>query len=124
MLNNDLYQVGSLAYDDGEITASLSLNGDHPIYQGHFPGQPVTPGACLLDMLKEVLEQYVQHPLRLKSARQIKFVQPIVPEQQVITLKASVRNENSEIVVAATIFSGDEMAFKFDGSFVPREAVI
>lgn len=121
MLRNELYIVKALDYDNGEITASLSLNADHPIYQGHFPGQPVTPGACLLDILKELLEDCVQHPLRLAAARQIKFVQPVLPDSgQVVTVKANTRTDPSEIVVAATIFSGDLLCFKFDGSFVRR----
>ena len=30
---------------------SLELNPEHPVYEGHFPGNPVVPGVCQVQMI-------------------------------------------------------------------------
>ena len=31
----------------------LRLNPDHPIYHAHFPGNPITPGVCIVQIVGE-----------------------------------------------------------------------
>ena len=53
---------------------------DHPCLPGHFPGRPVVPGVVVLDHVLAAIE--AQHgalgPLRMP---QVKFLQPLLPEQ-------------------------------------------
>jgi 3-hydroxymyristoyl/3-hydroxydecanoyl-(acyl carrier protein) dehydratase len=37
------------------VQATIRLNPDHAIFAGHFPGQPVVPGVCMLQIIKELL---------------------------------------------------------------------
>ena len=37
----------------GQSGFNVILNPDHLIYKAHFPGQPVTPGVCILQMIQE-----------------------------------------------------------------------
>lgn len=39
--------------EDGKREIEIELNPGHALYQGHFPGQPVVPGVCTLQMIKE-----------------------------------------------------------------------
>jgi 3-hydroxyacyl-[acyl-carrier-protein] dehydratase len=66
-------------------TLSLSIAPDHPTFAGHFPGQPLLPGVCLL---AEVLEAALGHPelaqqlgaaLRISA---VKFLAPVRPGAQ------------------------------------------
>ena len=34
-----------------DVTASRCLLSGHPVFAGHFPAQPIVPGALLLDMV-------------------------------------------------------------------------
>ena len=48
-----------------EITADagvfrVALNADCEVYQGHFPGEPVCPGVCNIQMIKECTEMLLQ----------------------------------------------------------------
>ncbi len=48
-----------------EITADagvfrVALNADCEVYQGHFPGEPVCPGVCNIQMIKECAEMLLQ----------------------------------------------------------------
>ncbi|CAO3402915.1 hypothetical protein [Azospirillum palustre] len=52
---------------------------DHPTAAGHFPGNPIIPGAVLLDTALTAIaaaEGAVPGPLRLRSA---KFLHPVRP---------------------------------------------
>ena len=43
----------------------LRLNPEHFIYQAHFPGEPVTPGVCILQIGKELLAELLQESLEI-----------------------------------------------------------
>jgi 3-hydroxyacyl-[acyl-carrier-protein] dehydratase len=62
---------------------------DHPCLPGHFPGQPVVPGVVVLDRVFAAIEaaleadaqtQNVTPPSRMRLP-QVKFVQPLLPQQ-------------------------------------------
>ena len=119
MLENSLYHLKSLDDADGIIKAVIDINGDSKIFAGHFPCQPVLPGACMLQMLKEVLQKVSGSKLRLKRADQIKFLSPVDPRlgtRLVLTLSRSLSED--DIVVTASITTGITTCFKFKGIFV------
>ena len=76
MLRGILYET--IASD--AAGATLRLLPDSPVYQGHFPGYPITPGVCLVQMALELLSEREGRPLRLMASKQVKFTSPIIPE--------------------------------------------
>ena len=38
----------------------VALNADCEVYQGHFPGEPISPGVCNIQMIKECAELLLQ----------------------------------------------------------------
>ncbi|HEV2479319.1 MAG TPA: hypothetical protein VGS79_06635 [Puia sp.] len=84
MLLNDLYSIEKWSASDttaGEVRAVLVLNATHPIFAAHFPGQPVVPGACQLQMVEELLSHFLDAEFRLVNAGQLKFLTPIDPRR-------------------------------------------
>ena len=55
-LKNKLYTITDMEHEGGTARFSLNLNAAHEIYEAHFPGEPVTPGVCLVQMAGELLE--------------------------------------------------------------------
>lgn len=62
--------------------ALLSIPESHPALPGHFPGRPIVPGVVLLDQVIASAEQWLQHPVRVASIRQVKFLAPLLPAQE------------------------------------------
>jgi 3-hydroxyacyl-[acyl-carrier-protein] dehydratase len=69
--------------DSGPFTvqATLDINPAHRIFEGHFPGQPIVPGVCMMQMVKEVLETAIGKETRLVSAVSAKFLYMIDPRE-------------------------------------------
>lgn len=66
----------------GNNEYDVSFNAGHAIYRGHFPGNPVTPGACLMDIAAALLEQSIGAKVRITSFNMIKFLAPVMPDTQ------------------------------------------
>lgn len=58
----------------------VKLNQAHEVYQGHFPGKPVAPGAALTQMVLDEVALRTADRL-VTELRQIKFLTVIDPTQ-------------------------------------------
>lgn len=57
----------------------VTLNPAHAIYEGHFPGFPVTPGVCLLHIIKDCASQIRNTRLRYGQISSCKFLSVVNP---------------------------------------------
>ena len=57
----------------------VSLQEKSLIFQAHFPGEPITPGVCIIQIAKELLEDYVQKCYTIKTIKNVKFLNVISP---------------------------------------------
>jgi 3-hydroxyacyl-[acyl-carrier-protein] dehydratase len=81
MLLQDFYTLRALEQiDDQKYIACITLNKDHDIFKGHFPNHPVTPGVCMIQIIKELTESIVEKPLFMHKASNVKFMALINPE--------------------------------------------
>jgi 3-hydroxyacyl-[acyl-carrier-protein] dehydratase len=119
-VTNDLFSIDKISREDASVSVMLGINAESEIFKGHFPGHPVVPGACMLQIVKEVLEAVLNHPIRQKKADQLKFMIMIDPTKtSIVTLDMTYKNaEDGSIVVSAKLSNPDALYFKFQGSFV------
>lgn len=80
-LNGDLFRIESRmeGLPEGQSGFNIVLNPDHVIYKAHFPGQPVTPGVCILQMLQELLSVQCDKQLYIRKIKNAKFTSMISP---------------------------------------------
>ena len=78
---DNLLITQSITDTENGFTAVLRCNPEHLIYQAHFPGNPITPGACLLQTAGELLQQKLGRPLFLKASKNIKYLNVLVPAE-------------------------------------------
>ena len=78
---DNIFIIKSIEETENGFKARLECNPKHPVYQSHFPGHPITPGACLLQMAGEILAQKLGKPLFLKQSKNIKYLSVLVPDE-------------------------------------------
>jgi 3-hydroxyacyl-[acyl-carrier-protein] dehydratase len=115
MLKNDFYTVEGLSTTDDSMSCTVRFNPAHEIFKGHFPGQPVVPGVCMIQMVKEMLGEHLGKPMFLRSTGQVKFLQLITPNISPV-LNLSWKQEGHSYIVTAS-FKGDTDLFKLMGTF-------
>ena len=80
MLRDDLYEIKEIRImNEFEFCYEIHLNKDTDIYRGHFPSRPITPGACLLEIARELLETYEKQSLDIRQIKSMKFLNIIEP---------------------------------------------
>ena len=121
--NDALFKISKLEHSEGTVIATLDINKDCEIFKGHFPGHPVVPGACMLQIVKEVLEEALDASLRLKKADHLKFISMIDPGNTLaVALDMAYKIlEDGDISVVAKLMNGEVVCFKFQGRFVTYE---
>jgi 3-hydroxyacyl-[acyl-carrier-protein] dehydratase len=79
MLKDDLYIIKNISGTGSWFEAVIELNEQHKIFEGHFPEQPVLPGACMLQMTRELLETFLEKTFQLVKADDIRFSAMVDP---------------------------------------------
>jgi 3-hydroxyacyl-[acyl-carrier-protein] dehydratase len=118
MLQDNFFTIDHLETEGFEVKAELLINAGHKIFEGHFPGQPVVPGVCMMQMIKEIMEQVTGRKTDLIKASEMKFLAIIDPRQNNI-IQASLKYtiEENGMTVVATLFKNELIHFRFKGQF-------
>lgn len=77
MLKDYLYTLQLIS----ATSARVRLLPESPIYEAHFKGMPVTPGACLIQMACELVGASLGRTLDVEEASDIRFVHPVLPSE-------------------------------------------
>jgi 3-hydroxyacyl-[acyl-carrier-protein] dehydratase len=119
MLRNDFYFIENENAAEGLLRAEIRFDAGHNIFEGHFPGQPVVPGVCMMQLVKESLEWHLQTTLNLVNAPGVKFLMVIDPRNTpVVALQLKYKkNDTGSIIADAQLHSADTVYFKMKGEF-------
>lgn len=120
MLTGKLFNILKVVKaDESEYCISFNCNPDHKIFEGHFPGEPILPGVCMVQFVRESLENMINKKLKLKSSKTVKFVNIIDPrkhEELVLEIKANY-SESGFIEAKAAIKNENTQFFQMRGSW-------
>lgn len=118
MLIEGLYKVTSTENTASGILARVQLDKDHEIFKGHFPGNPVMPGVCMIQIIKELTEEATGKDLFLSVATNIKFMAIINPEiNPDLQLAIDITEENGEVKVKNITSFDETVALKLNATF-------
>lgn len=118
MLIEGLYKIISTENAENGISAMIHLNKDHAIFRGHFPGNPVMPGVCMIQIIKELTEQTTGKNLFLSVSSNIKFMAIINPEVNPdLKLVLEIAQINGDVKVKNVTSFDDTVALKLNATF-------
>lgn len=100
---------------------TIKLVPGHPVYLGHFPGNPVVPGVCQVQIIKELTSLILKTDLVIHKSENIKFLSMIIPSVSTL-LKVNLDIKEKEAgfwQVNSVILSEDQIFLKFKGVLRP-----
>ena len=63
--------------ETGEELCALDFDPGFPGFDGHFPGNPIVPGVCLIAAARIFAEEVLGLPLEVTEIRQCRFRRPV-----------------------------------------------
>jgi 3-hydroxyacyl-[acyl-carrier-protein] dehydratase len=120
MLLKDFYKVISLEKNDSQkYLAIIFVNEKHEVFRGHFPGNPIMPGVCMMQIIKELTEQITEQTLVLQTLTNVKFMALINPEvTPELRLELDIAFTDSDLIkVKNTTFFNETVALKLSSVY-------
>jgi 3-hydroxyacyl-[acyl-carrier-protein] dehydratase len=118
MLRDNFYTISNTNLGDGSMTFGVKLNPEHYIFKAHFPGNPITPGVCLIQIALELFESTFDRKFRLVEAKNIKYLKVINPvENQEIFYNVKYTYVSDLIEADISIASGDTLFTKITATY-------
>jgi 3-hydroxyacyl-[acyl-carrier-protein] dehydratase len=114
MILTDFYKIDHTTQDNSGTIFHIKLNPDHDIYKSHFPGQPVLPGVCMLQIIKECAEQLINNKLKYKQivlCKFLRFVDPVRCNEITLTVSLNEKEDGTFLLIANGI-NGDSHFIK------------
>ncbi len=113
ILLNDFYTILQTIPTPGVVKARIAINKNHRIFEGHFPGLPVVPGVCMLQIVREIMEVNGGKELKISQADNMKFLSVINPEHNnEVDLVVNYTVDEDKFFINATLFAGTVTFFK------------
>ena len=89
ILRGELYKITGSNVETDNAAYEITLNRESFIYQAHFPGMPITPGVCIIEIATELLSDAVGKTLELQCVKNAKFLVPLIPDGKEVKVKIS-----------------------------------
>lgn len=84
MLISDHYTILSQEGTAADGLVRVQLNPECPVYQGHFPEMPVSPGVCNIQMVLECANLLAGRALHITYLQQSRMTRLITPDGQTL----------------------------------------
>jgi 3-hydroxyacyl-[acyl-carrier-protein] dehydratase len=120
VLQDNLFSIMSQAQKDGQPAFQVRIHKEWPIYKAHFPGHPITPGVCIVQMIQELLQVHLGRKVSLRKAKTVKYTAIISPDE-VSELSVSFpkieQQEDGSLKVQAQVAGGETIYTKLSATF-------
>jgi 3-hydroxyacyl-[acyl-carrier-protein] dehydratase len=114
VLLNNLYKIESFTGSENQILCSVKLDAEHEIFRGHFPGQPVLPGVCMMEMITELAGRFLNKSFRISESSMVKFLNMIDPgKNPIIQLEINYVDAERKLTSNGRIFFESLVFMKF-----------
>ena len=115
------YSILSQQTEEGHPVFHVRIHPEWPIYAAHFPGNPITPGVCIVQMVQELLQTLLNRKLSLRKAKNVKYFAVISPEavkELTVTFVKTEQQPDASLKVQAQVANGDTLCTKLSATFM------
>ena len=120
MVLKDFYKILSEEkISDSKYSITILVNEKHEVFKGHFPGNPIMPGVCMIQIIKELTEKITQNTLMIQTLTNVKFMALINPEvTPELRLELDITITEDDLVkVKNTTYFNDTTALKLSNVY-------
>lgn len=120
MLLKDFYQIGNFTQlEESKYSISIELNEKHEIFEGHFPGNPVMPGVCMIQIIKEMSERIIGQDLFMNQVSMIKFMALVNPMvNPLLRFDIDIQKTDARAIkVKNNVYMEETLAMKFSATY-------
>ena len=120
ILQDNLYTILSQQEEEGHPAFCVRIHPEWPIYNAHFPGHPITPGVCIVQMVQELLQTFLHRELCLRKAKNVKYLAIISPEEVsdlTITFLKIEKQPDGSLKVQAQVSGSETLYTKLSVTF-------
>lgn len=119
LLKDKFYKVLNEEKDGMTGRYTIAILPDCDVYDGHFPGDPVCPGVCNIETIKECAMMLLGKALRIKAIKQCRLTAiatPTVCPEVTINLTATPATDNDSYIIVADISDEKQSYMNFKGT--------
>ena len=118
-LHDNLYKTVSINKTAPDsFIATIVLNRENIIFKAHFPDLPVVPGACLVQISKELISNVIDKKISITSFKNLKFLKTINPaEVPNLICTCFVQEKGTEFLACVAYSCNDFVFCKLDYFF-------
>lgn len=98
---HNYYHIISQLIEEQSATFIVALDSSCSVYEGHFPGNPIAPGACNIEMVRQCACIAMKHTIRFSAIRLCKFMmllRPCEPEHLTIQMNWTAEQMSATIL--------------------------
>ncbi len=120
MLLKNFYTIEKKTTDEDKVnyTFKIKVNSKHDIFNGHFPGNPVMPGVCMMQIIKEITQSISGQKLFMEKCSNVKFLALINPETNPnLTLELKITEQDGKVKVRNTTKFDDTIALRLSAQY-------
>ncbi|MCE7056458.1 hypothetical protein LZF95_17370 [Algoriphagus sp. AGSA1] len=101
-----------------ESVLVVKIQVQSPVFEGHFPSNPILPGVIMVEAVRASLGRLFQKEFQLKTALNIKFLAVLNP-MEYAEVQLAIRHSEVEegLKVDANLTRGDTVFFKMKGIY-------
>lgn len=109
-----LYEVEQYEVKPQGGASIIRLNPHHAVYRGHFPADPITPGACLVQIGINLIKEYLPTPIHNLEIRQAKFLKVVRPNDEPLRYDWIIQaSKPGAVVIRFKVWLAEELASHF-----------
>ena len=112
---DNLYTADAIASkSDTQVCCDVRLKAESIIFKAHFPGEPIMPGACIVQMVVELYGLWRGGEYEISRVNNLKFLSVISPAEG-IDLQVQLEESSSEtdaVLLKAQVKRGEHVFSK------------